>query len=83
MEMVEEWKKGRRTEGEGEGPGKKVGGHEETARDARKSESDVHMCRGAAEGRKVRPPPQTSADGILQDEVPFRSPTSNNKHVFS
>ena len=45
MEMVEEWKKGRRTEGEGEGPGKKVGGHEETARDAGKSESDGHMCR--------------------------------------
>ena len=46
VEVVERWKKGRRTEGEGEGPGKKkVGGHGETARDARKSESDVHMCR--------------------------------------
>ena len=45
VEMVEEWKKGRRTEGEGEGPGKKVGGHEETARDAGESESVVHICR--------------------------------------
>ena len=45
-DMVEEgWKKGRRTEGEGEGPGKEVGDHEETAGDAGKSESDGHMCR--------------------------------------
>ena len=49
--------------GGGEGPReKKMEGRGETAGDARKSESDVHMCRGAAEGRKVRPPPQTSAD---------------------